>query len=99
VGSAGFALGLLSATTVAKEEAEVTNYVAGWGEGETPSPINNGQAARSNRGWLIRDESSQSRRAAGVLSKVRLAAGVCFADEGARRDVMEHRRQEKGPAI
>lgn len=30
-----------------------------------------------------------------VLSKVRLAAGVCFADEGARRDVMDHSTGDK----
>lgn len=35
----------------------MTDYVADWGEGERPSPINNGQAASSTRGWLIRQTS------------------------------------------
>lgn len=71
---------------------EVTDYVADWGEGERPSPINNGQAANSSRGWLIRQTSRVKSVSRGepqaCFNKVRLAAGVCFADEGARRGEM-----------
>ncbi|KAL6696632.1 hypothetical protein J3F84DRAFT_304142 [Trichoderma pleuroticola] len=98
-GRPGFALGLLSATTVARRRKRGDRLCSRLGRGRAAG--SNQQWTSSNRGWLIRQtdetsqvETSQSRRGEASRSACSARFGwprvFCFADEGARRDVMDH---------
>lgn len=67
MGSAGLALGLQSATAVASRRGGQSDYVAGWGEGQTLSPINKQQSRLIRK--TSRVESSSAATLSGVLSR------------------------------